>query len=254
MAKNDPRLDPRAWGGSEAGRPARIGNEEIALMDQERKRRVSTLLYGAPCEVYAQDGEWSLLAGTHDQYLGWAHRAVFLPDEEISKRRIMTAASFEFPEPDIKSIPRSTLPMGAWVDDHGSEGEFMATREGFIFAQHLEASGDAVDFAVKLLETPYLWGGGSYRGIDCSGLTQICYGVTGKDLPRDTDQQEANLALIKPEARKRGDLVYWKGHVGILEDEDVMIHATAFAMKTIREDLNRAISRIGDPTSFRRVI
>src|SRR5690606_22121097 len=119
--------------------------------------------------------------------------------------------------------------------------------------------GDMVDVALQFLQTPYLWGGRSGLGIDCSGLVQMAMAMVGKAAPRDTDMQFA--ALGNPIERvdlERGDLVFWKGHVGIMEDRDILLHANGHTMSVARENLDDAIERIGwlyeQPTGFRRIV
>jgi cell wall-associated NlpC family hydrolase len=131
-----------------------------------------------------------------------------------------------------------------------------------IFAKHVQplASGDAddyVDIALRFLNTPYLWGGRSGLGIDCSGLVQLSMLMTGKSAPRDTDMQASSLGeVIDRSEIRRGDLVFWKGHVAIMEDGETMIHANGHTMTVARENFEEAVERIGwlyqYPTGYRR--
>lgn len=119
-------------------------------------------------------------------------------------------------------------------------------------------SGDRVDIALQFLHTPYLWGGRSGFGIDCSGLVQLAMSMVGETAPRDTDMQFESLgADIDRASLKRGDLVFWKGHVGLMEDEKTLLHANGHTMSVARENLDEAIERIGwlynQPTGFRRL-
>ncbi len=252
MASYDARLDPVAWGGQDA-QTLTIGNAVLPLFNQNRAGIVSSLRYGDQVKLYQQNDDWSLLAGVHDGYLGWAKGLIAGSAPSTSQKRVTTLATHIYPEANMKTPPLMRLSLGSWLNIEGEEGDFYRTNLGFVFKAHLEPEGDAVDFAACLLDVPYLWGGGSADGIDCSGLTQLCHSMTGASLPRDTDQQEAALKPISRDEATRGDLVYWKGHVGILQDDATMIHATAFAMKTIRENLDEAIARIGKASSFRRV-
>jgi cell wall-associated NlpC family hydrolase len=118
-------------------------------------------------------------------------------------------------------------------------------------------SGDYVTVASRFLETPYLWGGRSGFGIDCSGLVQLSMMMTGKNVPRDTDMQAKGLgASIDRGELRRGDLVFWKGHVAIMEDEKTLLHANGHTMTVSHEGLEDAIRRIGwlyqQPTGYRR--
>jgi cell wall-associated NlpC family hydrolase len=119
-------------------------------------------------------------------------------------------------------------------------------------------SGDRVDVALRFLETPYLWGGRSGMGIDCSGLVQMAMSMVGETAPRDTDMQFAALGEpIERSELKRGDFVFWKGHIGLMEDEVTLLHANGHSMSVARENLDQAIKRIGwlydQPTGYRRL-
>jgi cell wall-associated NlpC family hydrolase len=131
-----------------------------------------------------------------------------------------------------------------------------------LFASHVRpigaaADGDYVTIAARFIETPYLWGGRSGLGIDCSGLVQLAMAMGGQSAPRDTDMQAAGLGQpIAEDERRRGDLVFWKGHVAILEDAETIIHANGHTMTVARENFAAAVERIGwlyeQPTGFRR--
>jgi len=119
------------------------------------------------------------------------------------------------------------------------------------------ASDDYVAIATRFLETPYLWGGRSGFGIDCSALVQLSMMMTGRKAPRDSDMQAAGLGTpIDRGELRRGDLVFWKGHVALMEDEKTIIHANGHTMSVAREGLDAAIERIGwlydRPTGYRR--
>ncbi len=122
--------------------------------------------------------------------------------------------------------------------------------------QHFEA--DFVSVAERFLHTPYLWGGKSVLGIDCSGLVQVSLAACGVQALRDSDMQEASLGTtIKDEPLKRGDLVFWKGHVGIMQDEGTLLHANGHHMQVVSEPLAVAVERIAakgsDITAVKRL-
>jgi cell wall-associated NlpC family hydrolase len=177
--------------------------------------------------------------------------------------------SFVYPGPDLRFPPVHALSMASRVavsgraDTRGTEYAVLADGSAMI-AAHLKPAGDIpftdpVAVAAMFLETPYLWGGRSGFGIDCSGLVQIALAMTGRRAPRDSDQQAAGLGhAVDPasDGLRRGDLVFWKGHVGFLEDEHTLLHASGGTMTVTREPLAAAIDRIarlyGPPTGYRR--
>jgi cell wall-associated NlpC family hydrolase len=176
-----------------------------------------------------------------------------------------------FSGPDIKSPVLETLPLGASVAVSGEASDHnarygMIEPAGAIVMQHLmplgAEAGDYVAVAETLLGTPYLWAGCSAFGIDCSGLVQLAMRMTGRHAPRDSDMQEAALGTALDIASglpplQRGDLVFWKGHLGIMQDGERLLHANAHHMAVASEPLSDAIARLeaaGCPvTSIRRL-
>ncbi len=145
--------------------------------------------------------------------------------------------------------------MNARVVAHGSSERFIETSQGFIHGLHLRAVNDVgtdpAAMASCFIGTPYVWGGRTRDGIDCSGLTQSVLNACGLFCPRDSDQQAAAFAAIDPAERRRGDLVFFSGHVGILADPDTLIHATAHWMVTVAEPLRAVTDRL-PASGFRR--
>ncbi|MGB3625964.1 MAG: NlpC/P60 family protein [Henriciella sp.] len=178
--------------------------------------------------------------------------------------RVAVLSSHAYARPDVKSPVRASFPFLAHLAVTGFNGAFAALADGtFVPAAHLEKGSigvDAADIALRFLGVPYLWGGRSAAGIDCSGLVQAAFSALGEDAPRDTDMQEAWLGaeLSQEAASRRGDLVFWAGHVGIMTDETHLVHANATHMAVVEEPLADAVARIaaagsGDITSRRRV-
>jgi cell wall-associated NlpC family hydrolase len=143
-------------------------------------------------------------------------------------------------------------------------GDFAITAEGLhVYGAHLAplaaAAPDFVAVAERFLEAPYLWGGRTWQGIDCSGLVQTALCEAGFRAPRDSDMMERSLgAPIAPDEAlanlRRGDLVFWKGHVGIMRDMETLLHANGAAMRVVSEPLRVARDRIKDPImSIRRL-
>jgi cell wall-associated NlpC family hydrolase len=216
-------------------------------------------LKGERVTIYDRNGEgfaWGQL--NSDGYVGW------LPDAALEKpvaaptHKVTALRTFAFPGPSIKLSPVDTLSMGARVSVAREDGAFAITREGWYVPRRHVGSIDAVenDFvavAEKFVGTPYLWGGKSSLGIDCSGLVQVSLNAAGTGCPRDSDMQREGLgrALSPAETKKlqRGDLIFWKGHVAIVRDATTIVHANAFHMATVIENTNDAIARIKEAGS-----
>lgn len=226
------------------------------------------LLNGEEVAVFERRDGWAWVQALDDGYVG------YLPEEAlgpvVAPTHVVTAPrTFVYSGADLRFPTCMALSMGSRLTVVG-EAETRGTRYlmlsdgGALVARHLRPIADppAPDYvavAALLLETPYLWGGKSGFGIDCSGLVQLAMRLAGHSAPRDSDMQASGLGrAIERQALRRGDLVFWKGHVAIMEDETTMIHANGNTMSVARETLEAAIERIGwlygTPTGYRRPV
>lgn len=214
-----------------------------AMMDTQ-------LLLGEKFRVYEERGPWVWGQAQSDDYVGY----VLVEDLGLDiamTHRVTALRSFIYTDPDIKSRPLMAVSMGARLHVTGVEGAFAELPGGsYIFADHIGAadanSHDFVQVAERFIGVPYLWGGRESLGLDCSALVQTALSMCGHACPRDSDMQEAVLGAPVSGNLARGDLVFWKGHVGILQDADTLLHANATHMCVVSEPFALATKRIGE--------
>ncbi len=208
------------------------------------------VLYGERVTIYDEEEGWAWAQLASDGYVGWVAANTLWSRVYQPTHRLCVPRSFVYPRPSIKEPPLLAAPLGAEFAIVGERDSFYVTSEGgFIFKSHLAAleavAPDFVTVAESFLNVPYLWGGKSSLGIDCSGLVQLSLQAAGVAAPRDSDLQERDLGapLAEGAPLRRGDLVFWKGHVGIMRDPAALLHANAAHMLVASEPLQEVVAR-----------
>lgn len=231
--------------------------EAIASMREQPSSNATLMteaLRGERVTIYDRNGEgwaWGQLAS--DSYVGWLPDAALMKPAAAPTHKVSALRTLVFPGPSIKLPPADALVLGSKLTITREDGPFAVTRDGaFLPKAHLvpleSREPDFVAVAERFVGTPYLWGGKSSLGIDCSGLVQVALTATGTSCLRDSDMQQAGLGraleLHERSSLQRGDLIFWKGHVAIVRDGCTMVHANAYHMATVIEPIEPAIARI----------
>ena len=213
-------------------------------------------LFGERLLAFEIKGDWVWGQLERDGYVGYIAKASVSNDLTNPTHRVSVPSTFLYPVPDIKSQPPVNLPMNARLQIIANDEKLSRLSNGkYVFTNHVrplnEFESDFVSVAEKFLDVPYYWGGKTAQGLDCSGLVQTSLEVCGISSPRDTDMQERqlgqNLMINDLDGLRRGDLVFWKGHVGIMTDQKTLLHANGHHMMTVKEPLAEAVARIADP-------
>ncbi|MGB9368285.1 MAG: NlpC/P60 family protein [Xanthobacteraceae bacterium] len=220
-------------------------------------------LMGERVTVYEFNDEgwaWGQLAD--DGYVGWLPSNALLTPREKPTHQVTALRTLAFPGPSIKLPPVVMPPLGAKLAVTREQDRFAVSPLGFLPAPHLAPlarhEAEFVAVAERFLGTPYLWGGKTNDGLDCSGLLQVSLAACGIPCPRDSDMQERSLGSpIDAKSLRRGDLIFWKGHVAIVRDETSLVHANAFHMAVAIEPTAAVIERIraagSEVTSVKRL-
>lgn len=230
--------------------------------------QLTQLLFGEDFAVLETAGDYAFGQSGRDGYVGWAdHAGLSAPPLEPT-HRITALRSYAFSEPRLKSAPVGLYALNALVTIEAEAGPWRrAARAGWFYADHLAPVGerfetDPAGVALRFLNAPYQWGGRESLGLDCSGLVQQALHACGLACPRDSDMQRALGVAIDPgpglDGLRRNDLVFWRGHVGIMLDAETLLHANAHHMAVTAEPLAPAMMRIeeagsGPPVAFRRL-
>lgn len=228
--------------------------------------QLTQALLGETLLCFDEQEGWAFVQLEADGYVG------YVPDNGLSAaitiptHRVAVPSTLRYTRPDLKSQPVSFLPFNAAVAVTGHAGPYARLDDGrFVWAAHLRPVGqleeDHAAIASLFLHAPYYWGGRTVQGLDCSGLIQLALQACGMAAPRDSDMQERSLGSPLPPDRRdelrRGDLVFWRGHVGVMLDAEMLLHANGHHMQVVAEPLAEARARIaashGPVTSIRRL-
>jgi hypothetical protein len=243
-----------------------VGSAALRNAPESNAEQVNQALFGETFAVYDEHEGWAWGQLSTDHYVGWM-RADELGEAAPPTHRVRVLRSFIYEAPNMKSKPMTAVSMNAMLSLGEPDGTFTRVLDsGWIFSRHVSVLGDFevdfVDVATRFVGSPYLWGGRESAGIDCSGLVQVSLQATGRSPLRDSDMQEKTLGEpVTPGAEysnlQRGDLLFWRGHVGIMESATMLLHASARDMHVEIEPLSEAIARIkpiaGEVRSVRRL-
>lgn len=228
-----------------------------------KARCLTQLLRGDLVDLYHREsGEFGWVQNLRDGYVGYVSMACLTPVEEnaiapMTEVIIIAPKTFAYTEPDLKSLPSNNFYLGSIISGTKATNGYLETESGFINEKHFKSNGflkgDWLKTMLSFQGTPYLWGGKSFGGIDCSGLVQVVLNAYGIECPRDSDQQAAALGqkLESKNSLQRGDFVFFKGHVGVMIDADQMLHANQTAMSVTIDSLS-FVESIAGPILCRR--
>jgi cell wall-associated NlpC family hydrolase len=227
--------------------------------------QITQALMGETVKLFAEEEGWAWVQLTRDGYVGYVNGNALSRDVVVPTHRVSVPATYLYPEASLKAQPALPVTLNAGVTVIDQSGAFSRLVGGrFVYSAHLKPAGDYETDVVAVAEmfrhVPYYWGGKSVQGLDCSGLVQLAFEACGRSALRDSDMQEETLGrklLINDlDGLERGDLVFWKGHVGIMTDGVTLLHANGHHMMTVSEPLKTAVDRIaaiyGRVTSIRR--
>jgi cell wall-associated NlpC family hydrolase len=228
--------------------------------------QLTQALMGERLRVFDEQEGWAWVQLAADSYVGYVSANALTPALTEATHRVAVPATFLYPAANLKTQPAIPVTLNARLSVAGTEGKFLKTADGlFVYADHvapMEAfADDFVSVAERFRHVPYYWGGKSVQGLDCSGLVQLALEACGVACPRDSDMQEQGLGVALQindlDGLRRGDLVFWNGHVGIMTDSETLLHANGHHMMVVAEPLREAVDRIarqyGQITSLKRL-
>lgn len=208
------------------------------------------LIYGTSFLELDQENGFSFGRAEPDGYVGYVETGN-LAQAANATHKVIRLNTHIYPTANMKTVPLMVLPLGACLDVAGIKDGFAEVVTGGFIPQQAVApidtyADDPVAVAKLFLGTAYLWGGDSYQGIDCSGLVQTALGACGQSCARDSDMQQTQVGIEFGDNTplQRGDLIFWKGHVGMMADRDMLLHANAYHMRVTCEPLAEVSARI----------
>jgi len=245
------------------GRACAAPRAAIRAGPESAAEQVDQLLFGERFDVLDICEGYAMGQAARDGYVGWVETSALAKVDQVPTHRVSALRTFAFATPSIKSAYAGPYSLNALVTVVETDGPLAHAQDaGWIPRAHLTQIGEGFEdpaaVAERFLGAPYLWGGRDSLGLDCSGLVQQAFYAAGWGCPRDADQQAGLGREIARVDLRRGDLVFWRGHVGMMVDASRFIHANGHHMAVVIEDLEVAVSRIaaagsGAPTAFRRV-
>ena len=242
------------------GEALRVARPLVDLLRDPGGARVRQLWLGAGFTVVDRDRGHAFGFAARDGYCGWLPEAALGVGPEPS-HWVTSVGTHLYGEPRVQAAILPALPMGARLRVVGQAGRFAETPLGFVPMSHLRALGDwcsdPVAVAEGFLGTPYLWGGNSRAGLDCSGLAQAAHLACGIAFAGDADLQETvGREIAADEAFRRGDLLFWPGHVALVAGGGRLIHANGHSMSVAYEGIADCVARVlaaeGVPVRSRR--
>jgi len=255
-------------GGAGVRMRVNLGAASMRKQPEPGATQVSQVLFGEAVRLHHEEGEFALVQNEADRYVGWVETRALSDAGSEPTHRIAATRLHAYAAPKVTASPNFSLGRGALLSATGAqEGAYLEFEYAGWIAAHLTApidqfESDPASVAEGFIGTPYLWGGRDGLGVDCSGLVQIAFGACGVAVPRDSNMQRDWLGMeiadwVAPGGLRRSDLVFWKGHVGIMLDAETLLHANGTFMTTMAEPLVPAIERIakeyGEPLGARRI-
>ncbi len=231
-------------------RQVAIGLVQVKRTPEATSRQDTEALFGETVTVYDTCDGWSWVQLASDGYVGYVLDSSLGPPHAAT-HKVTAERTFLYPEADIKSPTLAALSLGSELAVAGTSGALQKLASGgYVVARHTAPidrfAPDFVAVAEQLVGVPYLWGGRSTKGLDCSGLVQLSMQAAGLECPRDSDMQAKALGttIARDAPLERGDLVFWPGHAGIMVDATRLLHANGHHMETVIEPLAEAVERI----------